>query len=206
MPFTSPRPGASARRCPAWSSTANVTSRASSSTASRARQPPRRCLTWRRPNRPLVNRSVAQLDDGRKLNPKAIRETCGQGRPGSKALQIALNSYIPQLARTKSDLEDEYLSMSASASTSLCRRSTPWSTAKSRTVIGRELGLSPVELDGGGNHSSASQRHRDQRKALKLRSHGLTVVRYSEDQVFNSPEQVATDTLAQLEQRRKLRS
>ena len=152
----------------------------------------------------LVHRSLAQLDYERKLNARAIRDACGRGRPGSAKLLTALNSYIPQLAHTKSDLEDEYLYV--------CQRFNIPLPEVNTHIHGEEvdchwpdLGL-VAELDGGRNHSSASQRHRDQRKALKLRAHGLTVVRYTEDQVFNNPAQVAGDTLAQLEQLRKLRA
>ena len=150
----------------------------------------------------LVLRSLAQLDYERKLNGDAVRAVCGRGRLGSAALLEALDTYIPQLARTKSELEDEYLFV--------CQRfGIPLPEVNVHVHGGevdcfwRELGL-VVELDGGRNHSTGPQRHRDQRKALELRANGLTVVRYSEDQVFKSPQQVAADTLAQLEQRRKL--
>lgn len=146
----------------------------------------------------LVHRCLAQLDYERKLAPGAIRDACRRGRPGSAALLASLSSYMPQLAHTKSDLEDEYLY--------LCQRfGIPLPEVNTRIhgeeadCLWRELGL-VVELDGGRNHSSAAQRHRDQRKALELRAHGLTVVRYSEDQVFRNPEHVGPDTLAQLEQ------
>src|SRR5579863_6189569 len=150
----------------------------------------------------LVNCSLAQLDFERRLDAHAIREACGRGKPGSANLIEALNSYMPQLARTKSDLEDEFLYV--------CQRFKIPLPEVNTYVHGEEvdcfwpdLGLA-VELDGGGNHSSTAQRRRDQRKALLLRSHGLTVVRYSEDQVFNDPKHVAADTLAQLDQRRRL--
>lgn len=48
----------------------------------------------------LVHRSLAQLDYRRELEPDAIREASGRGRLGSDRLRAALNSYIPQLART----------------------------------------------------------------------------------------------------------
>ena len=150
----------------------------------------------------LVNRSLAQLDYRQELDPAAIRAACGRGRPGSSNLLTALSSYMPQLARTRSDLEDEYLYV--------CQRFGIPLPEVNSCVQGEEvdchwpeIGL-VVELDGGRNHRSKAQRHRDERKALFLRSLGLTVVRYSEDQVFNGPEQVARDTIAQLEQRRRL--
>lgn len=152
----------------------------------------------------LVKRSLAQLDYERRLRPDRIREACGRGRAGSATLLTALNAYVPQLARTRSDLEDEYLY--------LCQRfSIPLPEVNAcihgeeLDCLWRDLGI-VVELDGGANHRSTAQRHRDERKALKLRARGLTVVRYSEDQVFNSPGQVAADTIAQLEQRRRIAS
>ena len=150
----------------------------------------------------LVNRSLAQLDYEGKLNPDAIRKTCGRGRPGSKKLLEALHSYMPQLARTKSELEDEYLYVCQRFRIPLPEVNV-YVHGEEVDCLWRDLGL-VVELDGGRNHRSTAQRHRDQRKALKLRAHGLAVIRYSEDQVFNDPAQAAADTLAELELRRKL--
>lgn len=152
----------------------------------------------------LVHRSLAQLDYEGRLDAGAIREACGRRTAGSAALTKALNTYMPQLARTKSDLEDEYLYV--------CHRfGIPLPEVNAHIYgeepdcLWRNLGL-VVELDGSGNHRSPAQRRRDQRKALKLRAHGLTVIRYSEDQVFNDPGPTAADTLAQLDQRRRLMS
>lgn len=150
----------------------------------------------------LVKRSLAQLDYKHALDDDAVRAACAHGRPGSTRLFEALTTYMPQLARTKSDLEDEYLYV--------CQRFGIPLPEVNAYVHGEEVDASwrtlglMVELDGGGNHRTPAQRHRDQRKAMKLRSYGLTVVRYTEDMVFNTPEQVAADTLAQLEQRRRL--
>jgi hypothetical protein len=152
----------------------------------------------------LVHRSLAQLDYERRLDAAAVRAVCGRGRRGSAALLHALNTYIPQLARTKSELEDEYLYVCQRFGIPLPEVNV-YVRGEEVDCLWRDLGL-VVELDGGGNHSSRAQRRRDQRKALELRAAGLTVVRYSEDQVFSDPGQVATDTLAQLEQRRKLAS
>jgi hypothetical protein len=87
----------------------------------------------------LVLRSLAQLDYARKLRPTVIRNACGRGKPGSAALLTALGNHMPELARTKSELEDDFLF--------LCRRfgfrsrrSTGNSTAKSPTATGRSSG------------------------------------------------------------------
>jgi len=145
----------------------------------------------------LVKRSLAQLDYERKLRPDAIRAACGRGRRGSRALLDALDSYLPQLARTKSELEDDFLY--------LCERfGIPLPKVNVR-LHGEEPDCYwpdhdlVVELDGDGNHGSPAQRNRDRRKALKLRAHGLTVVSYSWDQVTHDAPTVATDVLAQIE-------
>ncbi len=68
----------------------------------------------------LVKRSLAQLDYERRLDAGEIRAACGRGRPGSAALLAALDSYIPQLARTRSDWRTIFCT-SVSASGSRCR-------------------------------------------------------------------------------------
>lgn len=151
----------------------------------------------------LVLRSLAQLDYQRTLDAKRIRAACGRGKPGSTALLEALETYMPQLARTKSELEDDFLY--------LCQRFNIPLPEVNTTLDGEEpdcywpeVGL-VVELDGDGNHGTPAQRNRDQRKALKLRAHGLTVVRYTWDQVTYDPAAVAGDTLSQIEQLRRLK-
>jgi very-short-patch-repair endonuclease len=149
----------------------------------------------------LVHRALAQLDYQRELDSDAIREACGRGRPGSACLRAALEAYIPELARTKSDLEDEFLY--------LCSRFKIPLPEVNRTIHGIEVDCHwpdlqlVVELDGGRNHGTSSQRTRDQRKAMNLRAYGIPVIRYTQDQVFRDSKQVAKDLLAQIEQRRK---
>lgn len=149
----------------------------------------------------LVHRCLAQLDYERRLNAKAIRKACGRGKPGSTALIAALRGYIPELARTKSELEDDFLY--------LCRRFNVPIPEVNTTLHGEEpdcywpeFGL-VVELDGDGNHGTPAQRRRDRRKDMMLRGHGLTVLRYDSDQVTHDAATVAADVLAQIEQRTK---
>jgi very-short-patch-repair endonuclease len=144
----------------------------------------------------LVHRSLAQLDFERKLDARAMREACGRGKPGSAKLLKALNTYMPQLARTKSELEDVFLY--------LCQRAKLPLPQVNAYIHGEEVDcLWPelklvVELDGHGNHGTASQRNRDQRKALKLRAHGLTILRYTRDQVFFDARQITADLQAEI--------
>lgn len=144
----------------------------------------------------LVKRSLAQLDYERKLKPAAIRAACGRGRPGSTVLLEALATYMPQLARTKSELEDEFLY--------LCQRFNVPLPVVNADQNGEEpdcywpeIGL-VVELDGDGNHGTPAQRRRDRRKELKLRASGLVVVRYGADQVDHDAAAVAADVHSQI--------
>jgi very-short-patch-repair endonuclease len=105
------------------------------------------------------------------------------------------------MARTKSDLEDDFLL--------LCRRFGIPIPSVNTELHGEEpdcywpqFGL-VVELDGEGAHGTPAQRRRDRRKDMKLRGHGLTVVRYGFDQVTYDAAAVAVDVLAQIEQRRE---
>lgn len=151
----------------------------------------------------LVLRSLAQLDYERSLDDKAIRAACGRGKPGSTALLKALETYMPQLARTKSELEEEFLY--------LCQRFDIPLPQVNIKLYGEEPDCYwpefrlVVELDGDGNHGSPAQGNRDRRKDLKLRAHGLTVVRYTWDQVTHDDAAVAADTLSQIEQLRRLK-
>jgi hypothetical protein len=152
-------------------------------------------------SRKLVHHCLAQLDFERKLNATGIRKACGRGRPGSTRLLTALDSYMPQLARTKSDLEDDFLY--------LCQRFNIPLPQVNIKLYGEEPDCYwpeaklVAELDGDGNHGTPAQRRRDRRKDMKLRGHGLTVVRYDPDQVNHDAATVAADVLAQIEQGRR---
>lgn len=149
----------------------------------------------------LIHRCLAQLDYERKLNRRAILEAAGRGRIGSARLLKALDTYMPQLAHTKSELEDEFLY--------LCRRAQLPLPLVNPTVHGIEpdcywpdLRL-VVELDGGGNHGTGPQRTRDQRRAMILRAHGIDLIRYTEDQVFFDAGQVTADLRREIARRSK---
>jgi hypothetical protein len=149
----------------------------------------------------LVRRSLAQLDYERNLNAKAIREAGGRGKPGSAALVEGLRTYMPQLARTKSDLEDDFLYLCQGFNIPLPQVNVELH-GEEPDCYWPEFGL-VVELDGDGNHGTPAQRRRDRRKDMKLRGHGLTVLRYDPDQVTHEAATVATDVLAQIEQGRR---
>ncbi len=109
---------------------------------------------------------------------------------------------MPQLARTKSELEDDFLY--------LCQRYEIPLPQVNALLHGIEVDCHwpefgmVVELDGEGNHGTAAQRNRDQTRAMRLRTHGVTVIRYTRRQVHSDSAEVAADVIAQLRQRRGL--
>jgi hypothetical protein len=52
-------------------------------------------------------------------------------------------------------------------------------------------------MDGDANHSSRAQRRKDRSKEVKLRAHGLRVVRYDWALLHAEPEAMHADLLAQ---------
>lgn len=148
----------------------------------------------------LVARALAQLDFERALDADSLRAACGSTRRGSANLRDALDTYIPQLARTKSELEDEFLYLCVRFGIQLPETNVIVH-GKEVDCYWRDVGL-VVELDGQGNHGTAAQRSRDERHSLRLRTQGLTVVRYAWAQVVDQPETVAADVSAQIDLRR----
>ncbi len=109
---------------------------------------------------------------------------------------------MPELARTRSEREDDFLY--------LCQRFAIPLPQVNTVVHGievdchwPELGLI-VELDGDGNHATGAQRNRDQRRALELRAHGVPLIRYTHDQVNRHSQSMARDVAAAIERCRGL--
>jgi hypothetical protein len=105
----------------------------------------------------------------------------GHGRPGSAKLMRALKRHRPQLARTRSDLEVLMFELCEAAGIPLPEvnaRIHRWTV----DFLWREQAV-VVEVDGCGNHRAPAQIRRDRRKDFELRTHGLTVLRYSDEQV-----------------------
>jgi very-short-patch-repair endonuclease len=139
-------------------------------------------------NVPILRRALETLDFRRMLDLAAAHHACGKGRRGSVLLTDALAHRLPELARTKSDLEVHFLLLLEALHLPIPR------------VNEKLHGVEPdmywpqlrlvVELDGDGNHHSAAQKRRDARKDRLLRSRGLTVIRLTHHDVHH--DQAAT--------------
>ena len=130
------------------------------------------------------------------LDPSSLQAVLGRGRRGSAALGAALDEHLPELAATRSELEQRFLL--------LCReRGIP--APEVNVLVGRFLvdaiwrdrGVI-VELDGHATHAVAAAIERDRRRDLELRAAGYVVLRYTWRQVTREPERVAADLGAAL--------
>jgi Protein of unknown function (DUF559) len=141
----------------------------------------------------LVRRALAQLDFDGEFDPAELHRATGHGRRGSKALTRALRTHLPELSKTRSELEVEFLLLCERCGIPIPR-------------MNRELyGVTPdawwpdfklvVELDGDANHRKPAQRAKDRRKEVILREHGLTVLRYDYDLTMRTPTEVRDDLL-----------
>jgi hypothetical protein len=149
----------------------------------------------------LVRRALAELDFRGEFEPSDLQQATGRGRPGSAALRRALRIHLPELARTRSELEVEFLL--------LCE-----GYGIPRPLMNRTLyGVQPdawwpdfdlvVELDGDANHRKPAQRSKDRRKEVILREHGLTVLRYDYDLTMRTPTDIRDDLLRQMAAKRR---
>lgn len=145
----------------------------------------------------VVNRALGQLDFHKLLDVNALLRSCGRGQRGSTRLREAINAYEPRRKYANGHLEEDFLD--------LCRRrGLPLPLLNVHVHDIKVDAYWPlqrlvVELDSELNHSSPGQRRRDRRNDLKLRGHGLTVLRYDWDLVHEHAEEVHADVVASLE-------
>ncbi len=144
----------------------------------------------------LVRRALAVLDFRDELDIRAIERICGKGRSGSKALRSALATHQPELAHTNGKLEEAFLYLCERFNIPIPRFNR-WMYGVQVDAYWAEHNL-VVEVDGLGHHSKPAQIRADRRKELKLRAHGLQVLRYDWPLVKRAAEEVGADLLRQL--------
>ena len=151
-----------------------------------------------------VRKALANAEYHRLVDLAEVEAMIGRGRSGSAKLRKALSRHQPQLARTRSPLEDTWVVHCEEAGLPIPEvnaRVEGWTV----DALWRDEGL-VVELDGYGNHHTRAQIDRDRRKELCLRGAGLMVARYSEDQLEDEPQLVIADVAATLERCRSWRA
>jgi very-short-patch-repair endonuclease len=141
--------------------------------------------------RDLLRLALANADYHGALDPAAIDAVTGRGIRGSAAINDALQHHRPELAHTRSELEQILLA--------LCERHDLPIPAFNVTVAGWLVdAVWPrahlvVELDGLDGHRTRAQLERDHQRDFELRQAGFVVLRYTWRQVIDTPALVAQE-------------
>jgi Protein of unknown function (DUF559) len=143
-----------------------------------------------------VRYMLAEADYHRVIDFGAIDEILGRGKPGSARLRQAIEIHNPDLARTNSPVEREFLA--------LCEESGIPRPLVNARVCGFKVDCYwpshrlVVELDGGKGHSTERQVARDHGRDLKLRGARIAVRRYARRQIAQQRKLVVEDLWAAL--------
>ena len=138
-----------------------------------------------------LRRAVAEAEYLRLVTLDEVAAMLGRGRHGSGALRAALECHRPELARTKSLLEEKFLL--------LCERHSLTPPDVNVSVAGWLVDAVwfeqrvVVELDGHAAHNTPTAMEEDRRRDLDLRAAGFIVLRYTWQQVTHEPELVVAD-------------
>jgi hypothetical protein len=134
---------------------------------------------------------LAEADYQRLFDLGEVEGICGRGKPGATKLHTALEVHWPDLARTHSKLERDFLF--------LCEGGGLPRPQVNVTVCGLRVDCYwpehrvAVELDGPQGHSTERQVSRDHGRDLMLRAAGIVVRRFGPRQVYLEKELVLAD-------------
>jgi hypothetical protein len=143
-----------------------------------------------------LRKALAEADYRRLINHEQLDGIERRGHRGTTKLRRARNNHLPQLARTKSPFEDDFLVFCEAHAIPIPEVNVIVEGHKvdalwrDRRVI--------VELDGHGAHATPARIERDRHRDLTHRRAGYTVLRYTRRQIKNQPEELAADIKAAL--------
>jgi hypothetical protein len=120
----------------------------------------------------------------------------GRGKAGSSALRLAIDQHLPELALTRSVLEERFLALCEANALPLPEVNATISRFEVDALWRDERVI--VELDGYAAHGTAMAIERDRAREVVLRSAGFVVLRYTWHQVTHEPQDVVADLLAAL--------
>jgi very-short-patch-repair endonuclease len=138
-----------------------------------------------------LRRALAEAEYQKLVTLEEVEAALGRGKPGSARLRAALRCHRPQLARTKSVLEEKFIL--------LCERHSLTPPDVNVEVAGYEVDAVwfeqklVVELDSQLAHGTPARLEEDHRRDLALRAAGFTVLRYTRGQLRDAPEPVIAD-------------
>jgi very-short-patch-repair endonuclease len=138
-----------------------------------------------------LRRAVSEAEYRELVTLEDLEASLGRGRRGSTRLRNALASHRPELARTRSRLEERFFA--------LCERETLPPPAVNVKIGGWTVDavwsepMVAVELDGYMAHRTPARLEADRRRELELRAAGYAVLRYTWAQITAAPDQVVAD-------------
>lgn len=143
-----------------------------------------------------LRRTLAEAEYRGLIAVEAVKEEGGRGVRGSAALRAAVARHCPELALTRSVLEDRFLALCEDHGLPLPRVNARVCGLTVDALWEREQVV--VELDGHAAHATPTAVERDRRRELRLRAAGHLVLRYTWGQVTDQARLVAADLRAAL--------
>jgi predicted transcriptional regulator of viral defense system len=143
-----------------------------------------------------VRRLLAEADYHRLLDWDAIEATLGRGHKGSARLRKAIEIHRPELALTRSKLEEAFVGLCEEGKLPMPEIN-PTVEGEMVDALWRQQRV-VVEVDGKAGHATPARMERDRAKDLKLRAAGYVVLRYSYKQVLRQRRLVIPDIQAAL--------
>jgi len=146
-------------------------------------------------------RRALALADHQGLMPVAdICELARSGRRGCLRVREALAVHMPELARTRSPLEDWFLFF-CEAHGIVLPRPNYLVAGFEVDAVWPELKLA-VELDGREEHGTPAAVVVDRRRELAIRGAGFELIRYGSEQIYHQANETARDLHGAIARRR----
>ena len=138
-----------------------------------------------------LRRALSEADYRRLIDREKLVNSLGPGVPGSAAMRRAMQRHLPELARTRSILEERFLEMCQTSALPLPQVNAVVSkmTVDALWPDARVV----VELDGHAAHAGPARAEQDRRRELRLRSYGYDVRRYTWHQITKDSTAVVAD-------------
>lgn len=143
-----------------------------------------------------VRRALAQAEHLELMSHEEMRALGACGHSGAATVRRALGVHMPELAKTRSPLEDRFLYF--------CERYEIPIPHPNFEIAGHEVDAVwpelrvAVELDGREEHGTPGAVVRDRRRELAIRSAGFNLIRYGSEQIDHGHIATAADLRATL--------
>ena len=138
-----------------------------------------------------LRRALAEAEYRKLVTIREVAAALGRGKPGSAALGAALEDHLPQLAQTRSHMEEVFAHLCDSHLLAQPRFNARIAGYIVDAVWPAQKVV--VELDSRSAHSTTRTIENDHRRDLALRAAGLTVLRYTWRQLRDEPQLVIAD-------------